>query len=374
MYKSMTDNEENDAVAESVLLTSVSADDENFTDTRHAVDAARRLLQDDDDDFLEDDAPFVVMGGSAHSSTVASTLQPGSNSMTKNSTVPSKQPLAMNDSKNALLEKIQQRKMQQQNNLSSGATGNVSVPSSTYSAGSKSFTSSDNNTMNRSAEINYYTSYGPSSMATPNTNPDNNNNNNIPLKVPQYSSQPRPNPYDTSSNNNVDYKEKMFDVLSTVGKAANTAAQSAVSGTQYLLSNAVKKGSGGSNNKAGVGIMSSGKMSELDYQRESLLMDPHDLEDGGSAPLSTAAPTATMNNHHYNTNTQNPFVGSNSVRNSSTGTHYYGTGTATSNNTEMINYFRQFIADMKDFFLSSPPYAQALIVSVFLLIVWLIFF
>ena len=92
-----------------------------------------------------------------------------------------------------------------------------------------------------------------------------------------------------------------MDVLNSMGTIASSTAKSAVNGTQYLYTNLVTKNTTSSsvtNSNVGVGATSSGGvggggMGEMDYQRESLLLDPHDLEQSQMTMNTTTTTTTT---------------------------------------------------------------------------------
>jgi len=156
------------------------------------------------------------------------------------------------------------------------------------------------------------------------------------VKVPQYSATPRPDPYD----NNINYSTKMMDVLSNMGSAA-------IDGAKYLA--------GGRLGPATTSTPS-GRMGEMDYQRESLLMDPHDLEDR-SVPVSTYEPsTETMPAGMVN--------GLGAERNNVA---------VREQGSSVGGYVTQFLVDVKDLFLSAPRHVQTIVVGIFLFITWLLF-
>jgi len=294
----------------------------------HAADAARRLLSNGSDIEEMETAPFAVLGGTADEESMAPVL--GGNTQSgifdENG---SRSALS-----NSLFERIQQQKNQNQqgSSVQQPIANSSTQPNPSASNGETPFG------YPMAEDVNYaFAEPPPSTQESP-----------MVMNVPQYSSTRTPNPYDTGGAN---YKSKMMVVLSSVGSIASTAARGAVSGTKYLYGNVVT-----SRKTSSVGSTSGGRMGEMDYQRESLLMDPHDLEDralpvSASPPLATLRPTGMIGGLDEGSNTD-------VVRNQG---------------YSMVGYAQQFLVDVKDLFLAAPRYVQGLVVVLSILILWLLF-
>ena len=117
------------------------------------------------------------------------------------------------------------------------------------------------------------------------------------------------------------------------------------------------------------------KMESMNYQRESLLMDPHDED-----PL--AGPTIPINS------ASNFTINSNIPPNEQMGVTdvTLKSFTANSNNPRvsmdlgaeveeynMVGYMKQLLLDMKDMLLAAPRYVQGCILVMSILILWLLF-
>jgi len=289
----------------------------------HAADAARRLLSDGSDLDEMETAPFAVLGGTADEDSMAPVLGVNTNSGIFDDSG-SRSTLS-----NSLFERIQQQKNQQ------GSSVQPLVKSVTQPNPSASNTEAPFG-YPMTEDINYSFAEPPSTSQ-------------VEMNVPQYSSTPRPDPYYTGG---ADYKSKLMDVFSSVGSVASTAAKGAVSGTKYLYGNVVAK----KKTSSAVGSTSGGRMGEMDYQRESLLMDPHDLEDR-ALPFSASPPSVTPKT----TGMIGGLVeGSN-------------TDVVRNQGYSMIGYAQQFLVDVKDLFLAAPRYVQCLVVGLSILILWLLF-
>lgn len=286
----------------------------------HAADAARRLLNDGSATEELEAAPFAVLGGTADEESMAPVL--GGNTNSGNFDVNGSRSALTN----SLFERIQQQKNQQSSSmqpLEKNPATNTEAPFG----------------YPMTEDANYSFAEQPSTQES-----------QVQMQVPQYSSAPRPDPYATGGT---DYKSKMIDVLSSVGSVASIAARGAVSGTKSLYGNIMSD----SGTRSGVGSNSSGKMNEMDYQRRSLLMDPHDLEERAvpvsvSPPSSSPIPTGMIGGLDQGSNTD-------VVR---------GQGYT------MVGYAQQFMVDVKDLFLAAPRYVQGLVIGLFVLISWLLFF
>lgn len=367
-----------DEVTEDPFIQQHVGNDSDF-EPLHAIDAARRLLDTNDNgDGLvggdappppSDPAPFAMMGGVSRPESLTpmmggagiatNTNTTGNSTNTDAATVHDNSGQMRNSS---LLERIQQQKRHQPSLTPIQSTAptipnappNVNVPPSSNNMEGLSIT-----------EGNYSYASG-SSGPSGTTTTSSTNSTSGHLNIPQYSSTPRPNPYDNSS----DYKDKMMTVLSAAGSVANTAAKGAVSGTKYIYNNLMSKtaASGGRN---GLSSMNSGggRMGEMDYQRESLLMDPHDLENSAAAFSSSAASSNQQEQQ------QRP-PGMRSVSGFGDGSLSFEQQSQqleTSSSNPILVSLKQFIVDMKDLFLAAPRSAQIAVISIFALIVWLLF-
>ncbi len=294
----------------------------------HASDAASRLLDNYENEM-----------SSMNSSAPAGAVPPSSNPTMGNS---------------SLLERIQQQKRQQQ------TTSTGTAAAATEMTGSTTAVSSTDHDFGYPMvqEGSYSTSAGASATATGG------------VHVPQYSQVPGPNPYNTqsaynsgsasaSASGSIDYKDKFMTVLSVVGSAAGTVAKGAYQGGKVVYA---KMTSNNNSNAQGVGGEAGAGMTELDYQRESLLMDPHDLESSTTA--------------------MNFGIGSSSANNTSTETTpsgmragiISGGNTSAGNDNSVLTFLKQFAVDMKDLFLSASPRVQIGIILLIVFIIWLIFF
>ena len=299
----------------------------------HASDAASRLLDHNDNNATNSDQhPFTT--------TEAPAPAGDGNSMMGSS---------------SLLERIQQQKKQQQTTV--GSTQMTGAPTAT--------TNDDQFGYPMVQEGSYSTSRSVQAAAATGGG----------VHIPQYSQAPAPNPYNTDSpyttsgmtsdSSDIDYKEKFMTVLSVMGSAAGTVAKGAYQGGKIVYEKMTSK-----NNLQGGGAVSGGMsnvgggagMTELDYQRESLLMDPHDLESS----------TTAMN-----------FGGSGGNANSDTTTTLpsgmragviRGNNNSTGSENSIVTFLKQFVVDMKDLFLSASPRVQIGIVLFIIFIIWLIFF
>lgn len=255
----------------------------------HAVDAARRLLGNDD----EDDAPSNERGN-----------QGPSNSMG-----------------NSLLERIQQQKKQK----------NTPVSNANINQNSSDVEQADNGQFG-------YPMVQEGSYSTSGS-----------VRIPEYSQVPSPSPYNTDTTYNIsngessDYKDKMMTILSAVGSAAGAVATGAYHGTKVLYGKMTSKG----NTTIG------GGMAEMDYQRASLLMDPHELEDRAS-PMSGSLPT--QNNH------------------SPTGMRAGVIRHSSGNENSFVTFLKQFAVDMKDLYMGASRRVQIGVIVLIIFIIWLIFF
>jgi len=287
----------------------------------HAADAARRLVTNGSENEQMETAPFAVLGGTADEESMAPVMGGTTNSATFDENG------SGSALSNSLFERIQQQKNQNSSSVQHFERNSPQPnhPPNTEAPFGYPMTE----------DVNYSFAEPPSSREQ--------------LQVPQYSSTPRTDPYDTGGS---DYKSKVMDVFSTVGSAASTAAKGAVSGTKFLYGNIVS----GRESSATAGLNPGNRMNEMDYQRRSLLMDPHDLEDRNEpvpapAPLASPKPTGMIG-----------------------GLEESNTDIGRNQESSISGYARQFFVDVKDLFLAAPRYVQGLVVGLFFLISWLLFF
>jgi hypothetical protein len=158
------------------------------------------------------------------------------------------------------------------------------------------------------------------------------------MNIPDYAtSTNRPDPYYSSSNSNA--KDQFFSVLSSVGSAAGSAANSAYRGSKTLYGNLV-------NNRQSAGSSAQDRMAEMDYQRESLLLDPHDVEDGTLPLPMGSTPTGLRGG-----------IGAHSSV--STGGH------------PIVRYTKQFCVDLKDIFMGLSPNKKLFVIGFTAFLLWL---
>lgn len=312
MSNSMYSNIDNDdifasAMEEAEIVENPFVNGGDFGEPVNAVDAARRLLGNDEEDGLEDPSIYYDSG----------------NNMMANQASSSSSGIGGN----SLLERIQQQKKQQYSTVPAGNNNN-----------NNSFQTND------SAQFGY-------PMVQEGTYSSSGQSN---VHIPQYSQVPAPSAYNTDSpytgsssdrQGSTDYKDQMMNILSAVGSAAGTVANGAYQGTKYLYAKMASK-----NNNSGLSN-NTGGMAEMDYQRESLLMDPHELEDRAA---SRSAPPAFA--------TTPPGMRAGVI------THNSG------NENKFVTFVKQFAADVKDLYMNASPRVQIGVIVLFIFIIWLIFF
>lgn len=270
----------------------------NEMEPLHAIQAARRLS------VNPDDVPFAP-------SDTASAGNIGTGEGMQNS---------------SLLERIQQQKMQHK--PGTGVTSNAPATTSENQFG---YPMTEDTT-------NYsYSISGPAPGSS------------MPMMVPDYSSNPAPSPYTSSpysDDTSTEYKDRIFSMLSTAGSAANSAAKSAYRSSKRIYGNYM--------NKNGTHGASSAqeRMTQMDYQTESLLMDPHDLEasavssagqQGGtsSTPLGLRAGISQADS------------------------------TVAQSGSKIVACMKQFLVDVKDIFLAQSQRTQIIVVLFLIFIAWL---
>ncbi len=267
---------------------------------------------------------------------------------------------------NSLLERIQQQK-KQQNNSSAAAPPPAAAPPAPAPAPASASATTDFG----------YPMVQEGNYSTPGTTATTTTNNSV--RIPEYSQAPAPNAYNpdsaynahlnhqSSSSSSTDYKDTFMNVLSAVGSAAGTVAVGAYQGTKHLYGKMTNKntsamgmggGAGGHMNM--MGGSGNANMGEMDYQRESLLMDPHDLED-----------RAAMSTGH---STTEPLSSSSMASPSGMRAGIINANSINDTGSTFINFVKQFAVDMKDLFLGASRRVQIGVVALFVFIIWLIFF
>lgn len=257
----------------------------------------------------------------------------------------------------SLLERIQQQKKNLQPNAS--APTSAPAPASQLQA--------DNlDGMNNDSPFGYPmaedTIYSHSSSAVP---PSPHEHQNNPINIPNYASPNlAPNPYDESTSSSSDFKDQMMNALWTVGSAANSAARGAYRGTKYMYQKISNKS--GSNSGAGgaADAMNAHRRNEMDYQRESLLMDPHDLEDRAAPFGAGSGMNMGMGMGGSGSAPTNGLMGG-------MGSGSALMGGAQDGSYSILGYLKQFCVDIKDIFLAAPRKVQILVVVLAIFIIWL---
>ena len=334
MYSNIDNNEDvfASAMEEAEIVENPFVQGGDAGEPLHASDAARRLLGDEqeEEENVEDVTPLVDRGASSRPTMG-----------------------------NSLLERIQQQKAQQ--HLSSSSSAQPMTTTATATAAS--ILASD------SSEFGY-----PVVQEGMYSTPGTTGGSSGDVRVPQYSQIPPPSAYNTNSPytsttpapSNTDYKEQMMNVLSIVGTAAGTAAKGAYNGTKYVYGKMMKTNTNNtglhvSSANGGMGGVPGGAgMTEMDYQRESLLMDPHDLEDRAAASTMGSIPTAM--NAGGGGMTSGMRAGIISANNNA------------GNENSIVTCMKQFAVDMKDLFLGASRGVQIGVIALIVFIIWLLFF
>lgn len=335
MYSNIDDDIFSSAMEDTEIVDNPFVQGGTDGEPLHASDAASRLL----DNYDNNNATNIDQQPLMTTESPAPAPATGGNSMMGNS---------------SLLERIQQQKKQQQTTVSS--TQMTGAPTTT--------------TMNDDQFG--YPMVQEGSYSTSSSGPVTATGGGGGVHIPQYSQVPAPNPYNTdspyttsgmtsNSSDSIDYKEKFMSVLSVMGSAAGTVAKGAYQGGKVVYEKMTSK-----NNVQGGGIAASGggmnNVTELDYQRESLLMDPHDLESSTTAMNFGGSGGGNTNSETTTTLPTGMRAGVISGNNS------------TSNENSFVTFLKQFAVDMKDLFLSASPRVQIGIVLLIIFIIWLIFF
>ena len=276
----------------------------------------------------------------------------------------------------SLLERIQQQKKQQiSNNINNNNSNNSNNHRHHYDDNDHD-NDHDNDIQHHNddnEQLFGYPMVQEGSYSTTTTTNINNNTNN--LYIPQYSQVPAPSPYNTNHTSSSSSSSSFMNILSVVGNTAGIAAQSAYQGTKYLYSK-ITSTSTNNNNDNNI-IMnergSSGGMTEMDYQRESLLFDPHELEDHGSSIAAGGGYISNTNTNARSTTTNMPSgmrAGIITYDNHPHNNNHHLLG----NGQKIIICIKQVLMDMKDLYFASSPRVQFGIVALIVLIIYLIFF
>jgi len=227
----------------------------------------------------------------------------------------------------SLLERIQQQRNQQ--NSAIPPRVDQSQQASSFSGANVQAPASSENPFGYPVvgDTNFYSS--PVSAPDP--------NGNIPMNIPDYAtSSSLPNSYEASDS---DYKDKMFNFLAATGNATSSAAKGIYRGTKNIYGNLMNK-------RTSTGLLSQQeRMAEMDYQRQSLLMDPHEVEDGiPNTSSMDAGLRAGFDNPEFNSaNAGHP----------------------------VVVYGKQFLVDLKDIFLGLSRRAQLIVILFLVFIIWL---
>lgn len=161
------------------------------------------------------------------------------------------------------------------------------------------------------------------------------------MNIPDYSSASSRNNFGNTYHQDdaSDSQSIILNVFSAVANSAVSLAKSAYSGTKHVLTRAMKNGSRSTGGEVGLN-----RMNELDYQRESLLLDPHDIDDTLSFGTGRSQPA---------------------------GLRGYDDSMSGSRDG-MMGYIKHFCIDMKDLFLMSSRNVQIGVIVFFIFLIWLI--
>lgn len=219
----------------------------------------------------------------------------------------------------SLLERIQQQKMQSKGNTST-ASSIANEPES-----SMSLTESASRNDAQVYEEETY-NFGIGGSEAENSNPL--------MNIPDYAASiNRGHTHQVYTN--ADVKDQFFSVMSTVGNGMTTAGKGIYRGSKYLYNNIMNKRQSNSYN--------GDRMAEMDYQRQSLLLDPHEVEDGAFAPPTTTG------------------LGGGSD----------GLSSHSSNGHPILAYMKQFCIDMKDIFMGLSPNMKLFVIAFVAFLIWL---
>ena len=143
------------------------------------------------------------------------------------------------------------------------------------------------------------------------------------------------NPYHEEDSSNI--QSKVFNIVSSVGSAAGSIAKSAYKSTRTIVNRALNDRNVNNAREGGLN-----RIDEMDYQRESLLMDPHDMDD--SSPR-----TAGLRGFDGTTMNGRDEEGYRSM-----------------------TFAKQICIDMKDLFLGASRKVQIIVILFIAFIIWLL--
>lgn len=304
------------------------------------------VVLDDDDDGSES-APFAMMPSFNNNNTISD-----SNTATTS---------------NSLLERIQQQKNAM--NASSSTSNSHSAILETPSPAPAPSLEEEEEFGYPPIRDDYTYSTGPT---TQQQQQQQSSSSASSVHVPNYDAPRGPNPYDTSSKRDTAFHQ----VLSVAGNVASRAYQ----GTKSVVS-----GMMGTPPSSSQQQHQQHQMSSMDYQRESLLMDPHEMEESGMMGAGAGGNVGNVRGFFGTSSEQesNGLMGGMSGMETSSMHHERrdgaGATTTTSSSTvvrvgyTMLGYLKTFCIDIKDLFLSSSRNVQAIVVVLVILISWLLF-
>lgn len=142
------------------------------------------------------------------------------------------------------------------------------------------------------------------------------------------------NPYHEEETSNI--QGTVLNIVSSVGRAAGSMAKSAYKSTRNIVNGALNERN--ANNARG----EMNRIEEMDYQRESLLMDPHDMDDSLPRTAGLRGFDGTAMNRRD--------------------TEGYSS----------MSFVKQMCIDMKDLFLGASRNVQIMIVLFIAFVIWLL--
>jgi hypothetical protein len=146
---------------------------------------------------------------------------------------------------------------------------------------------------------------------------------------------------------------QLLSALTTVGNAVGFMAKSVFYGTRNLYNTVIIR----NNNRQSQGSIftSQQRMHEMDYQRESLLLDPHEVEDGSFLPMENASPLG-LNAMRMMGSSNNVVVSS-----TSTGRRHH----------PLIGCLSQFCVDVRDIFMGLSRNKKLAVIAFVAFLLWL---
>lgn len=219
----------------------------------------------------------------------------------------------------SLLERIQKQKMMQQSTSSPSPRFHATIPLPS--------SEEERNILDESEFEDSHYSYA--------------GNGGQNMNIPDYSSANARNNFGNVHYGDVssDIQGGILHAFSVVGNAAGSIASGVFQGTKHLVTRAMKHGSDSIRGDVGMN-----RMNEMDYQRESLLMDPHDYEDTSSFGAGRSQPVGLRG---YDDSMSHSRGG-------------------------MMSYIKQFCIDIKDLFLASSRNVQIGTIIFFVFLIWLL--